>query len=253
MLLVDDREPEVVEAHPVLEQGVGPDQDARVAGEGVGQRRSTRPYSARAGQQRHPGRLVGPAELPGLGQRSEQRGDRPVVLLGEHLGRRQQRRLPARVHHLEHGPYRDDGLARADLALQQPVHRVGAGQVVGYLLADLALAFGERERQPLVERGHQAVGDRRPRHRRHRGGGQPPLRQRGLHGEGLVPLETFPRVGQLGPVLRTVDRPDRKLPGHRSYFSRTSAGIGSSPASSVSRTASTAREIRHELSLALAG
>ena len=41
--------------------------------------------------------------------------------------------------------------------------------------------------------------------------------------------------------------------GHRSYFSRTSAGIGSSPASSLSRTASIAREIRHELSLALAG
>ena len=52
------------------------------------------------------------------------RGDRAVVLLGEHLGGREQRRLAARVDDREHRAQRDHRLARADLALQQPVHRV---------------------------------------------------------------------------------------------------------------------------------
>ena len=77
--------------------------------------------------------------------------DRAVVLLGEHLGRRQQHRLAAGVDDPEHGPQRDEGLAGADLALQETVHRVVAGQLLLEEVADLALARGELERQPLVE------------------------------------------------------------------------------------------------------
>ena len=148
VLLVDDHQAEVGELHLVLEQRVRADEDAGVAGEHVAQRAAPGPHAGRAGEQRHPGRLLARAELrlgqlAGAGERPEQRGDRPVVLLREHLGRREQRGLAARVHHLEHGPHRDDGLARADLALQQPVHRVRAGQVVRDDLADRPLALGE--------------------------------------------------------------------------------------------------------------
>ena len=65
------------------------------------------------------------------------------MLLREHLGGSEQRGLPAGVDDLEHGPDRDHGLARADLALQQPVHGVIAGQVRGDAGANLALARGE--------------------------------------------------------------------------------------------------------------
>ena len=72
--------------------------------------------------------------------------DAAGVLGGEHLGGREQRGLAAGVDDLGHGPQRDDGLARADLALQQPVHRLVAVELGGELLPHLALALGERRR-----------------------------------------------------------------------------------------------------------
>ena len=48
---------------------------------------------------------------------------RREVLLGERLGRRHQRRLGARLDRAQHRVERDDGLAGADLAHQQPLHR----------------------------------------------------------------------------------------------------------------------------------
>ena len=52
------------------------------------------------------------------------------MLLGEHLGRRHERALVAALHRDEQRGERDDRLARADVALEQPVHRRGAGEVV---------------------------------------------------------------------------------------------------------------------------
>ena len=74
------------------------------------------------------------------------------MLLREHLGGRQQRGLAAGVDDAQHRAEGDERLAGADLALEQPVHRVRLGEVVRDLLADLALPVGQRERQPLVER-----------------------------------------------------------------------------------------------------
>ena len=48
---------------------------------------------------------------------------RREVLLGERLGRRHQRGLGAGLDRAQHRVERDDGLARADLAHQQPLHR----------------------------------------------------------------------------------------------------------------------------------
>ena len=57
-----------------------------------------------------------------------------VVLLGEDLGRRHERHLQAVLHRHERREQRDDRLAGADVALQQPVHRRGPLHVVDDLL-----------------------------------------------------------------------------------------------------------------------
>ena len=51
------------------------------------------------------------------------------MLLGEHLGRRQQRGLPRRVDDRQHRAKRHHGLAGSDLALKQPVHGVFAAEI----------------------------------------------------------------------------------------------------------------------------
>ena len=53
---------------------------------------------------------------------------------------RQQGGLAAGVDDAQHRAQRDQGLAGADLALEQPVHRVGLREVGLDLRADLALA-----------------------------------------------------------------------------------------------------------------
>jgi hypothetical protein len=148
------------------------------------------------------------AQLAAPGQRAEHRGDRSVVLLGQDFGRGQQRGLPARVDHLEHGPDRDHRLARADLALQQPVHRVGAGQVVRDGLAHCHLAGGESKGQLRVELVGDAVRHMRAGHGGQGGGRHPALSQRGLQHERLVPLEPLDGTLAVLPVQRAVDGPD---------------------------------------------
>ena len=71
----------------------------------------------------------------------------------------QQRGLSAGVDDLQHGPQRNDGLSRADLALQQPMHRVRTRQLPGQFRAHVALPGGEFERQAGVERSQRC---RRP-------------------------------------------------------------------------------------------
>ena len=105
-----------------------PIDDAGVAGDDVEQRlrrRSAVDWLPVSSATRVP--MLGAAEHAALGEVAEHRGDRAVVLRGEHLGRGEQRGLAAGVDGREHRAQRDDGLARADLALQQPVHRARRG------------------------------------------------------------------------------------------------------------------------------
>ena len=83
----------------------------------------------RAGEQLDVGRVGGAAEHAAGREVAEHRGDRAEVLLGEHLGRRQQGGLAAGVDDAQHRAQRDQGLAGADLALEQAVHRVGPREV----------------------------------------------------------------------------------------------------------------------------
>ena len=163
----------------------------------------------RAGQQRHPGPALGAAEETALGEVAEHGRDRALVLLGEHLGRGEQRCLAAGVDHLEHRAERDDRLAGADLALQQPVHRVALAELGGDLLPHAALAVGQGEREPLVEPVEDAprsagagVGDRGLDRR-------PPPGEHGLRDEGLVVLEPLLGRDLLAPVVRPVDPAQR--------------------------------------------
>ena len=57
---------------------------------------------------------------------SSQARELAVVLLGEDFGRRHDRDLIAVLDRLQRGERGDDGLAAADVALQQALHRVGA-------------------------------------------------------------------------------------------------------------------------------
>nr|BFE68427.1 hypothetical protein GCM10020092_017280 [Actinoplanes digitatis] len=117
VLLVDHHQGEVVEVDALVQQGVRADDDAGAAVRDLGQRGPPGRRAERTGDQGQL-RAVGVAvQLAGPAQRAQLGTDAAVVLGGEHLGRRQQRGLAARVDDLEHRADRDEGLARADLAL----------------------------------------------------------------------------------------------------------------------------------------
>ena len=200
VLLVDHDQAEVGELHLLGEQRMGADDDPGRAGRRVKQRLAARGGGLGAGEQGHPGRHLRAAEPACLAERAEEVRHRPVVLLRENLGRGEQRGLPAGVDDLEHGPHRDHGLARAHLALQQPVHGVVAGQVGGDFGADVALARGERERQPGVEGAGQAARARGARRGGQRGRGQAALGQDGLEHQRLVPLQPDPGAFLFGVI-----------------------------------------------------
>ena len=87
-----------------------------------------------AGEQGDAGAGRVAVELAGAPERAEQLPDAAGVLGGEDLGRGEQGGLSAGVDDLGHGAQRHDGLAGADLALQEPVHRLVAVELGGELL-----------------------------------------------------------------------------------------------------------------------
>ncbi len=87
----------------------------------------------------------------------QQPSNRLRVLFGQDLGRRHEGGLQP-VLHRQHGrQHRDDGLAGADIALQQPVHRLGALHVFADLLEGGALTGGQLERQHAAQRFANAI------------------------------------------------------------------------------------------------
>ena len=129
MLLVDDDQAELLEPHVALDQRVRADDQVHGARFDLRELAPARRRARRAGQQRD-------AEPRGL----QQPRDVHEVLLGEDLGRRHEGHLQAVLHRDERRQQRHDRLAGADVALQQPVHRVRPLQVVDDLLERLASA-----------------------------------------------------------------------------------------------------------------
>ena len=123
MLLVDDDQPELAERDVILHERVrADDQVERAAGElrlrlaALPRRRARRSAAPR-----------GSATTPAAANVDE-------VLLRQDLGRRHERDLEAVLHRDERRQQRDDRLARTDVALQQPVHRLRPLHVVDDLL-----------------------------------------------------------------------------------------------------------------------
>ena len=78
-----------------------------------------------------------------------------VMLLGQHLGRRHQGALMAALDGGEQRGHGDDRLPGPDVALQQPVHRVGAGQVGADLGDGAVLGCGQGKREAVAEATEQ--------------------------------------------------------------------------------------------------
>ena len=137
------------------------------------------PVARRARISRRRAAVVEPVSSAAVHERARhQRLDRREVLVGQRLGRRHQRGLAAVLDGAQHRVQRDDGLAGADLAHQQPLHRAGAREVgvdVGH--RDLLVA-GRGERQRL---GAPGGGDRRAARSAARRG-----RRRGARGAGAA-------------------------------------------------------------------
>ena len=138
LLLVDDDEAEVLGADVAREQPVGADQDVDLARLVVGQDRFDL------------GRLAQPRDpLDHEGQVGEALAEGAEVLLGEDRRRHQHQHLLAVGGGLDRGPQRHLGLAEADVAADQPVHR----------LIGLHVALDRLDRFDLV--GGLAVGEGR--------------------------------------------------------------------------------------------
>ena len=82
------------------------------------------------------------------------------VLLGQHRGRRQHRHLLAAQHRQQAGAQRDLGLAVADVAADQAVHRHAVLHVGEHRLDRLGLVGRLLERERLLEVAEHGVGRR---------------------------------------------------------------------------------------------
>ena len=150
MLLVDDRQRQIAELHLVLDHGVGPDHQRGLSAGHQLQHLNALLFLLAARQPRHP--LAAWRQ-----QRFEPSDQLAEMLLRQDFGGCHQSALPAGVDRDGGAQGRDDGLARPDIALQQPVHRHGPAQIIRDLFADAALRGSEVERQgseQLIVQGH---------------------------------------------------------------------------------------------------
>ena len=130
------------------------------------------------------------------------------VLLGERLGRRHQRALAARLDGAEQRVQRHDRLPRADVALEQALHRPLVAEV-GVELRDRPLLVArepERQRRP-VALDQRAGSAQRPRAQLF----APPTaaEQADLEREQLVERQAAAAELSLGRRARTVQGPER--------------------------------------------
>ena len=141
MLLVDDGERQIVERDIVLKQRVGADDEVDVAGSERGQDILALTATLAPGENSEPD--TGGSGKPRNGG---------MMLACQDLRRRHQGGLPARLDHGGCSEQRDDGLAGADIAMQQSQHALRLRQV-GDDVGDRALL---RRRQRIGKRRDDA-------------------------------------------------------------------------------------------------
>ena len=136
VLLVDDHEPETTELDRLLDEGVGADRAADLAPGQRGAPGRPLPRLQRGGQQRD-----------GHAERLEELAEGHEVLFGQDLGGGHDRRLVARLDRGQDGERGHDRLARSDIALKEPMHRVRRRHVASDLVPDPLLGARELPRQ----------------------------------------------------------------------------------------------------------
>ena len=210
VLLIDDDQAETREVDRLLNEGVGADHQVDGAVGESSEHLPTIRSGDPVGKQLDPKRTIA-EEVVAIGHRDpiEQSSNALMVLLGEHLSRRHERPLMPSLDRDEERRHRDNGLARADIALEESVHRMSRGEVGVDLAQRSALRPGERERQRRVE-----SFDESSRQIVHHSSGRTfefPFsgHEHGLHSQQLVEGQS-PSGGVLHPHrLRLMDRPNR--------------------------------------------
>jgi hypothetical protein len=147
VLFVDHQQAEVLELHVGLQQAVGADDDVDLPGGEAAQGLALLGGGLEARQRLDPHRVA----LAALAEGDE-------VLLGEDRGRHQHRHLAAVHHRQEGGPQRHLGLAVADVAADQAVHRLAAAHVAEHVVDRLLLVRRLLEREGRLELAEVAVG-----------------------------------------------------------------------------------------------
>ncbi len=200
MLLVDHGERERLEDHVILDQRVGADQEIDLAVRQPRQQFAPLLALFAAGEDRNP-------QTRAFGQRR----DGLDVLAREDFGRRHQRCLLARLGDGGGGEQRHHGLARADIALQQPQHADRLAQIVcdrgGRLLLRRRQRIGQRVDDPVAQMAVAGVAVARgPAQLR------PHQRQRQLTGQQFVEGKPRPEraigqdIGQFDRHMHAVQR-----------------------------------------------
>ncbi len=140
VLLVDDHQAQVLEGDVVLQQLVGADEDVDLA---FGQ--------ARGGGRDFLGRLEAAHHLDRHRPVGETVAEAVVVLLGEQGGGHQHGHLAPAVHGDERCAHGHFGLAEADVATDQAVHRLAGEHVQAHRLDGVLLVGGLLEREAGAE------------------------------------------------------------------------------------------------------
>ncbi len=142
VLLVHHHQAQILEAHIVLQQAMGADDDVDLAVAQVFQQGGLLLGGAHARQAGDAQRPVGEAVAEVL-----------LVLLHQQGGRRQHANLLAGARGGEAGAQRHLGLAEADITADHAVHRLGAGQIGQHGVDGLLLVDGGLEREAFAEQG----------------------------------------------------------------------------------------------------
>ena len=192
-----------------------------------------------AGQQRDGHQLAGHERL--------QRGE---VLLGERLGGRHERRLHAVLDGAQHRVQGDDGLARADLAHEQALHRALGGEIGVDLVhrgawSPVGVKGSSVSRHARVSVGSSASGSPP---------GGAPLRRAGAAGRpGRPAARRRPAARGRPRGRRSARRRARPARSGRRSATRRRAGSGSTTSATASRCSRTAARICVEVMPLVAG
>ena len=200
VLLVNDRQPDVLERERLLDECVGADDEWR--------KPAVSHVQLRLVEGGHCFFCAG-VEVQRDTKRLEPSAKDAVMLLGQNLGRREHDHAETALERAQRGTGGHGGLAAADVALQQPAHRVRAGHVGGDVVPSPLLRTGEGEAKRIQKRLHQPVV---PSTRQRLDLGlkcRAPLADLSLKPDEF--LECQPLAGQLGSseVVGEMHRPNR--------------------------------------------